>query len=431
MAVAVAVVVTAGCGSDGGSGADGGVRSGGGPGRVDLPGGGSVEVVITEEGFQPPGLPADVVPNPSGCAIAVGTWDALRGGTEAGWWSSGDCIHFTGRGPSTAEPEGDALPSDDKTALTGLAGRPSGDFIAVGYREERADDAASDVNVHVIDAAGTLRRVAAPEASAVRAHQAAHDVIVTQAGTVVVVGVDGAIGGSGAMVWRSPDLATAGIPVDEWEEVPAAWEPVALPPPSADVAYAEPAEILQTGDGRLVIVGSAGRTHDAREVDPAAWVSMDDGRTWIPAGPVGAFGPEGPQRRLDGVAEVGGGGGLVAVGRYGDGGCLWRSTDGLTWSEAAFEGQGACGQGWTADVVAGEQGVLVVGSSEPVGPPEQDDDRHGVAWYSANAADTAEWTRLDLPPGVAHGAFPTPTGFVILGGVDGSITWAAQLRIAP
>jgi hypothetical protein len=396
---------------------------------VQLPGGGRLEVAVTAGGFVPRGRLADVVAAPAetpGCAVAVGRWDGPRGGAEAGRWASADCTTFTGPGPFTGEPPGDGLPSDDQTRFTGLAARPQGDFVVVGYREERADDFPSDMSIAVMDAgAATLARVAAPEPTGSRAHQAAEDVIVTQAGTVLVTGVDGPIGGTSS-VWRSTDLAAAAVPADDSEKVPATWERVPLPSASADVVYAETSEILQRADGTLVVVGGSGTTQDVREEDPAAWVSTDDGRTWTAAPPVGTFGPEGPMRRVTGVAELDGGG-LVAVGRFGDGGCLWRSDDGLSWSAEGVGGP--CGGPWTADVVASDRGVVVVGSSVKIGPPAPGDDRRGVVWYSA---DGASWTRVRLASGAASGAFASATGFVVLGdGSDGYVGWTARVDVLP
>jgi hypothetical protein len=414
-----AMIVAVSCGGGGGSG---GLETGGS--RVVDVAIGDLEVMVTDGGFEPVGMVADVVTDPAGCVVAVGLWDASRGGMEAGHWSSTDCVRFTGPGPSTAEPQGDALPSDDKTLLTGVALRPQGDFVAVGYTEERADDIASEMNVFVLGVVDGPRRVAAPPPAADRAHQAAEDVIVTQAGTVLVVGVDEPIGGVGASVWRSTDLATAAVPAEDWTEVPATWERVPLPAASPDVVFTEPTEILQRGDGTLVVVGSSNTEPIVTESDPAVWVSHDDGRSWGPADPVGDLASDGPMRRIDAVAEVAGGA-VVGVGRHGDGGCVWRSDDGSTWSEAPVERM--CGEGWTADVAAGDRGVVVVGSTGRIGPPDRDGDRRGSMWYSADAT---TWTRVELAPGVAYAAIPTATGFLVLGGTEGYVTWTAQVTVA-
>jgi hypothetical protein len=129
-------------------------------------------------------------------------------------------------------------------------------------------------------------------------------------------------------------------------------------------------------------------------------------------------------RRLAAVTELAGseatggaGGDLLAVGRFGDGGCLWRSSGGSAWSTASLGADSPCGEAWTADVAASEHGVVVAGGF---------DDEHGAIWYSV---DGAEWTRVELAAGTAHGVVPTTTGFVVLGGAAGEISWTARVDV--
>jgi hypothetical protein len=134
---------------------------------------------------------------------------------------------------------------------------------------------------------------------------------------------------------------------------------------------------VATGSG-VVVVGSDTSGGDQ---DAAVWTSAD-GLSWsrVPHDE-GGLGGDGDQMML---AVTAGGPGFVAVGLDGSDSdsdvAVWTSPDGFDWSrvphdEVAF---GGTGNQWAVDVVAGELGVVAVGSD-----------------FKAGYGDAAVWTSAD------------------------------------
>ena len=174
---------------------------------------------------------------------------------------------------------------------------------------------------------------------------------------------------------------------------------------------------ITAGGPGFVVVGSD--WVDAEGAVAVAWTS-DDGLAWAEH-PIGSPGPTSALTSPALSSVTTGGGMLVAVGRVG----IWRSTDGLTWEQAApSSGLG----GIPLRVARGRAGFVAIGRG--LGEPCQ-----GRAWTSA---DGASWRDVALPDAdhfcptavagsasgyVVVGNDPLDGGPVVLASSDG-VSWS-------
>jgi hypothetical protein len=199
---------------------------------------------------------------------------------------------------------------------------------------------------------------------------------------LVAVGWDGSLVGGSAAVWTSTDGLV--------------WSRVSHDESVFGGDGGQSMEDLVVGGPGLVAVGSDSRGFESV---PAVWTSTD-GLVWSRvAHDEAVFGLRGS---MDGVAvaEIG----LVAVGSewpehgtYGSAldfdAAVWTSVDGITWSRVPHDESALGGDGWQfmRGVFVGDPGLVAFGGDS--GPGDG-----GVVWVSA---DGITWSRI---PDVGNGA---------------------------
>ena len=159
-----------------------------------------------------------------------------------------------------------------------------------------------------------------------------------------------------------------------------------------------------------VVVGTDGAS-------AAIWTSPDGSMWTRVAHDEAVFGGPGDQR-VEAVTTLSDDRGWLAVGSDGQGdAAVWVSSDGSTWARIAVEGLGGPADQVLLDVVAGQRGLVAVGS----------DGGSAAAWTSP---DGTAWARTDLGPGRASALAVGDTGLVAVGSTAGDDLDAASWHSA-